>query len=87
MYMPADATPDLDGPAFSLWIQMYGDTDRLQQTLRDWLNRWDAAQRPNWDGWRIRVYPRELDYQPARGATVIDKTWMRIVIDDVSGET
>jgi protein-L-isoaspartate(D-aspartate) O-methyltransferase len=83
---PTDATQDLDEPAFPLWTQLYGDTKRLQATLVDWLNRWDAAKRPNWDSWRIRVYPREMDYQPTRGATVIDKTWMRMVIDDVSSE-
>lgn len=84
--MPADATQDLDEPAFPLWIQLYGDTTRLQATLMGWLKRWDAAKRPHWDDWRIRVYPREVNYQPTRGATVIDKTWMRIVIDDVSSE-
>lgn len=70
-----------DDRPFPLFVRRFGSDDSIAQQLIAQVQAWDAAGRPSFEGMRIRSYPKDLDYQPAKGEFVVEKQWTRLVIE------
>jgi protein-L-isoaspartate(D-aspartate) O-methyltransferase len=72
--------------SFKLSLRAFGpDGQTLTQDLFQHLDDWQSAGRPNADGLRVRVYPRQHPYSPVTGEIVVAKRDTLLVLDWPAG--
>ena len=70
---------------FPLYVRQFGSDDSLAQGLIAQIQAWDAAGRPSFETMRIRAYPQNTEYIPARGELVIEKEWTKLIVELSAG--
>lgn len=71
------AGPDLP---FALFVRSYGLGDNLAPALIGQVSDWDRAGRPCTKDLHVAVYPRDSDYVPSEGETVIHKRHSSLLV-------
>jgi protein-L-isoaspartate(D-aspartate) O-methyltransferase len=78
--LPKESSPDQT--PFELFVRSFGADETPAHLLLEEVREWEAAARPPWDHkLRVRVYPKESDYQHSANELISERKWNRFVID------